>query len=200
MTDTAPHEDNRLLGLFDDDPFVAEEKLRMTRQLLVNWFRMKNCRYEEDLADETVFRALVAVETKNTEITTNIKSFMFGIAQNVLQEHYRDHLHKETSIEETPLVSEPHTESLDEWLREITEKEQLHECLEDCLEKLDPSDKDLIWDYYYSSDEKKLWEVRDKLAGKFGLTERQLIKRTFRIRLKLKECIKKCLKKAEQNL
>lgn len=72
-------------------------------------------------------------------------------------------------------------------------KEKLFDCLERCLGKLQPEDRELILDYYRSEQRIKI-ERRSELATRLGLTMNALSIRACRIRGKLEICVSTCAK------
>jgi DNA-directed RNA polymerase specialized sigma24 family protein len=70
-------------------------------------------------------------------------------------------------------------------------KEKRLDCLERCLDKLDPDNRELIIQYYLGEQRAKI-ENRRTLAERFKLTANALSIRACRLRTKLEECVTKC--------
>jgi RNA polymerase sigma factor (sigma-70 family) len=75
---------------------------------------------------------------------------------------------------------------------ELSERERRSACLEQCLNGLSPSDRELIRNYYQGEQRFKI-ENRKSIAAKLGITVNALSIRVCRLRDKLEICVKKCL-------
>jgi DNA-directed RNA polymerase specialized sigma24 family protein len=75
--------------------------------------------------------------------------------------------------------------------REPNFYENLLECLDCCLQKLEPRDRELILEYYVGEQRAKI-ESRRNIAAKLGLTINAVSIRACRIREKLEACMKTC--------
>lgn len=199
MSDSGLH-NNKLLELLDDDPVNAEEKYLLLLRQLTGWFRSRNCHIPEDLASETLFRANVAVNRPSFVLTSTISAFIFGgIASNVLNEYRRDSFNIVLSSDVIEQGNEPTTVNIETLRQELNEKESLDRCLTICIERLSTEERDLIKGFSFPKEGEMLYEARKKLADVLGITSDILKKRAFRIRGKLKTCIKKCLEDAGRN-
>jgi len=180
-----------LLRLIDSDHEVAAEKLLRCRQKLVRRFSVERCHDPEQLADETIERVLNAITKER--VITNVWAFFAGVAKHIIQEAHRSPILKEVPLDDLTPLQEPRTRPLDEWLTAIAEQEDLHDCLRQCLEKLDAPDRELLTRYYDAAEGEQLKQARVRLALAARLTNGQLRKRALRLRTKLELCIKTCL-------
>jgi len=71
-------------------------------------------------------------------------------------------------------------------------KEQLHECLDACLDGMDPKSRDLVLDYYRLDKQSKI-DLRKSLAQDLGISVNALRIRLHNIRANLEKCIEQCL-------
>jgi DNA-directed RNA polymerase specialized sigma24 family protein len=65
-------------------------------------------------------------------------------------------------------------------------------CLEHCLQKLPPPDRDLLLAYYQGTGSAKI-ENRQQLAARFGISLKTLRNKTSRLRSDLALCVRNCL-------
>ncbi len=81
--------------------------------------------------------------------------------------------------------------------QEEIEIEIEYDCLENCLSTLHTSQYRLVVEYYGEEGFAKV-ENRRQLAESFGISSNALRAKAFRIRSRLKECVRKCV--AKKNL
>jgi DNA-directed RNA polymerase specialized sigma24 family protein len=74
----------------------------------------------------------------------------------------------------------------------VKAKEQLHKCLDECLEQLDPESRELALDYYRFEKQVKI-DFRKSLARGLGISVNALRIRLLNIRVSLEECIEQRL-------
>ena len=67
-------------------------------------------------------------------------------------------------------------------------------CLEDCLDSLTIKSRELIVAYYQDNKRDRI-ERRKSLAASFGLQREALANRAQRLRDKLEQCVKSCLRR-----
>ena len=70
------------------------------------------------------------------------------------------------------------------------------DCLEKCLQKLSPQQRQLIEDYYQGEGWAKI-EKRKQLAARMGISISDLRIRAHRLRQKLVECVRSCIAQPE---
>src|SRR5262249_45391223 len=71
--------------------------------------------------------------------------------------------------------------------------EQQHECLEQCMKRLTPNNRDLVLEYYQEVKQAKIDRSR-KLANRLGIAVNALSIRAHRIRATLQACAFQCIK------
>jgi DNA-directed RNA polymerase specialized sigma24 family protein len=171
---------DELLGwLHPDDREQAGRKYEEIRRKLIRIFIHRGCMTAEELADETIDR----VTRKVLEIKAKYNAsddpalYFYGVARNV----YREYLKRRPD----PVLPPPEEEPEDLTLE--------CECLERCLARLAPRNRELILEYYQDEEGAKI-ERRKKLAHHFEMAINALRIRTHRIRADLKKCVLECLK------
>jgi DNA-directed RNA polymerase specialized sigma24 family protein len=70
--------------------------------------------------------------------------------------------------------------------------ERRHACLDRCLGKQSPQNRELILQYYVGEKQEKI-QHRQRLAGLLGIDLKTLRVRARRIRVKLLECVSDCM-------
>ena len=68
------------------------------------------------------------------------------------------------------------------------------DCLEHCLQRLEPENRELILHYYHGEQRAKI-ENRRALATRLGLTANVLSLRACRIRVRLEGCVSQCFER-----
>ena len=76
------------------------------------------------------------------------------------------------------------------------ETELEYECLEACMSKLPPEQRELVLEYYQDEKRAKI-EHRKRLSERLGVELNALRIRAYRIRAVLHECIRGCLRHKE---
>src|SRR5260370_28570901 len=77
-----------LSSLFDPDPERAREQFDRLNARLTYYFRARRCHAPEELASETIYRALRRLSTGSTG-GPDLTQFCWGIARQVLLEYRR---------------------------------------------------------------------------------------------------------------
>jgi DNA-directed RNA polymerase specialized sigma24 family protein len=170
----------------------GERYLEMRRRLAF-YFDRKNCLSPDDLADETLNRVAKKVEEKGTISGLSPAHYCYIVARFVFLEHLRGH--REAALDRyadaTPKLNSPAPSSLT-----VAADKQRLDCLEECLNKLEGKERELILEYYQGEKRTKI-ERRAHLAASLGLSLNALSIRACRIRNKLEECVRKCCDKME---
>lgn len=172
------------LGLDEKEPGEKYEDLRRT---LVRFFEWRSAPFPEDHADETFNRVARKLD-EGIEIA-NIGGYCYEVARLVCLEVFKKHDSRHTPLEEiqTKVIAHDSAE-------ETAEKEQRLTCLDTCLDILPIESRELITEYY--ADEKRgRIDRRQALAERLGLRRDALANRAQRVRDKLEQCVKRCLKK-----
>jgi DNA-directed RNA polymerase specialized sigma24 family protein len=155
------------------------------RRRLVSYFDRKNCRVPDELADETLNRVARRLAEEGAIESETPAKYCYIVARFVFMEILREDqkgaglladLSRQTAL---PDVGEQET------------KERMLTCLELCAGKLEPRNRDLIYQYYVGKERIKI-ENRRALAQSLGLTMNALSIRACRIRDKLEACVKDC--------
>jgi RNA polymerase sigma factor (sigma-70 family) len=190
---------DKLLVCLDADREQAGQKYENIRQSLMTFFECRGGASPEEQADDTMNRvARRLVEGKEIYVE-NPASYFYGIARNVLKEHWESSKPESVPLEDVPpskaLSDDP--SRLHERQVERYHKEQQLDCLEHCLQGLPSSNRDLISRYYQGETSIKI-QNRKSLAQTLGIPLNALRIRALRIREKLEDCVESCLKQAPE--
>lgn len=170
----------KLLNWLNADPYAAGREYERIRTRLVRVFCSRGCLISEELADETIDRVTRKVDGLVDTYQGEPARYFLAVARNVFLEHLRA-----PRFEELPrdLVKNE---------TETTEIEALSRCLNKCLEKLSPAQRQLVLGYYEGVKQEKI-DNRKQLMELLGTTSQALRVRVLRLRLKLQECVLSCL-------
>lgn len=83
-------------------------------------------------------------------------------------------------------------------IEEDEDIEREYECLDHCIERLRPANRELILEYY-REDKQAMIENRKRLAERMRVTPNALRVRADRIRNNLQKCVTNCLKQKGTN-
>jgi DNA-directed RNA polymerase specialized sigma24 family protein len=170
---------------FGVDDNGAEDRFKILRDKLVFFFEKRRCKEPEELAQETLVR-LFAQYGENVEIR-DITRYSYGIAKNVLQEHWRRVMAEQAHI--TGDEGLPEESADEEW---AAHKERRLKCLEECVKSLSPQEQKLLTDYFDGKGRARQ-ERRRRMAEQLHLTLVALRLRIFHLRERLQTCIDNCL-------
>jgi DNA-directed RNA polymerase specialized sigma24 family protein len=177
---------HRLLAWLDEEADSGGQRYVEIRRRLVLYFDRKNCRSPDELADETLNRVTRRLEEEGAIITDAPAHYCYIVARFVLLESFRDLQREETLDNRACLAVDPR-------LREDEPgKERQIECLERCMTKLEPANRDLIVSYYHGEQRIKI-ENRRAMAARLGVSINALSIRACRIRDRLEVCMRNCL-------
>jgi DNA-directed RNA polymerase specialized sigma24 family protein len=177
-----------LLNWFSADSEEAGNLYEEIRRGLARFFRYRGCADSLLLADETINR--VTLKLNSLDLSKNNKkiSIFYGFALNVYREYVRQTKQREVQLfNDIPLEAEKVT-----FIDGQTDNE--HFCLDACLAKLSENDKNLILRYYSQEKAAKI-ELRKKLAVEQNIAINTLHIKVFRLKNHLRKCIEKCQKK-----
>jgi RNA polymerase sigma factor (sigma-70 family) len=183
-----PKQFEALLKLFSDNREEAGKFYEALRRRLVRFFLSKKCDHAEQLADETLNR--VALKASTFDPARNIRpaTFVFGFASKVHLEYLRRPDRSSVPIGESDIER---TEAPNAAER----PDEIHlDCLDACLLKLSPEDRELVIKYY-SRERAERIEMRRQLAEFLGVSQDVLHVRVFRIRKTLRKCVDSCIAK-----
>lgn len=173
----------KLLAWLDTDPERAGVKYEAIRRRLIAIFLNRGCHVPEELADETINR----VARKGCELMEGYQGdparYFYGVAKKIFSEHMRKA--KKRRPDPPPMVSN-------------AELEPRLNCLDECLDALDPESRELILDYYREQKQAKIVSHKE-MGKKLGINAGALRARTHRIRAKLEKCVRECLDRAGES-
>jgi DNA-directed RNA polymerase specialized sigma24 family protein len=179
----------RLLAWLDDGDDSGGERYLEIRRRLVSFFDRRNRAAAEELADETLNRVARTLEQSGTIATRPPARYCYVVAKFVLLEDIRRE-RKYVPFDGSRIVGIAPTAwpQADE---RCVLREQRLDCLDRCLEELEPAQRELIVEYYADDGHRKI-ERRRALAIHLGITMNALGIRAFRIRDRLMACVEDC--------
>lgn len=172
---------DRLLAWLDPDRERAGSAYEKIRWRLITIFAARNCSVPEELADETIDRVARRVSDIAGAYDGDKALYFFGVATNVHHEYLK-----------RPTLPEPQTELSDE----RSDKERIHDCLEQCLGKLSIDARDLLL-RYYSLEKRAKIDLRQQMAEELGVSINTLRLRVLRMKEKLQPCVETCLSRTK---
>jgi len=171
-----------LLEQLDDNRDRAAHKYVSLYTKLTRYFDWRGCDMPDWHADETMAR--VARKIEQGANITNFQGFMFGVARKVVLEAA-----KQREKEQAILKYLCYVASLEDFLDKLLDQDDLHSRLEAGLLQLTPKNRELLLEYFASSDEKNM-EVRRKLAQREGISLNGLRVKVHRLKLTLETYVK----------
>jgi RNA polymerase sigma factor (sigma-70 family) len=118
----------------------------------------------------------------------DVGAYAFGVARNVLLEHYRNpYERRRTSLDDLIASGREPAAVKDEDEDELARERR---CLSTCLASLRPDDRQLIGAFYA---EGKNMSNRAALAVRLGVSRNALDQRASKIRTRLRQCAETCL-------
>ncbi len=185
----------RLLEWLDDGVESNGERYLEMRRRLVAYFDRRNRLSPDELADETLTRVANTLEESGAIAITPPARYCYVVARFVFLEDLRRRQHGPVSLETLP-GAEPlafrATAPVNPDRADETRERRL-DCLERCLDSLDPAQRALIVDYYREARREKI-EQRREMAKRMGVTMNALSIRACRIRAQLEACVNACCK------
>ncbi|HYX29371.1 MAG TPA: hypothetical protein VE863_12475 [Pyrinomonadaceae bacterium] len=167
---------DRLLSWLDADRERAGQLYEKIRRRLVMILAARGCPLADELADETIDRVARRVVDIQPTYVGDKAIYFLGVMNNV----HHEFLRRPATPRLTPVDIDSH------------EREQVHVCLDKCLDKLAPYSRRLI-ERYYAADKKAKIDLRKLIARELGLRPATLRIRALRIREKLQTCIEACV-------
>ena len=171
---------DQLLGSFAPDRDDAAKKYLEVREKLIRLFVWRGCPFPEDHADETFNR--VARKISEGEEIRNTAAYVIGVARLLILEIIKAHSRQKEALEELQKSD----------VSEDTQSELRLECLQQCLSKLSPDNRELILQYYQGDKREKI-ENRRQLSARLGVPLNSLRMRALRLRELLQTCVEKRL-------
>ena len=165
-----------LAWLSPDEERAGDEYERL-RFRLCTFFAQRQCRFADELADETINRVILKVAEEQIE---NKIAYCYGVAKNV----YRESLRKERAFLDIDdvVIAAPAPE----------EPSFSDDCLDKCLEKLSPENRDLVLEYFSEAKLAKI-ELHRRISESLQMTQTALRMRVMRIKQKLTICVRECM-------
>lgn len=155
----------------------AGEQYERLRFRLCTFFSQRQCGFADELADETINRVILKSSEEKIE---NKIAYCYGVARNVYRESLRkDRPHLDID-EVTVAAKAPEEPSFS------------RECLDKCLEKLSPDNRNLLLDYFSEAKLAKI-ELHRRLSKGLQTTQTALRMRVMRTKQKLKICVQECM-------
>ena len=183
----------RLLVWLDEGGNSGGASYLEMRRRLVGYFDRKNCLAPDELADETLNRVARRLEEEGAIAGAVPAQYCYIVAKYVFLESQRVPDRGQVSLDQ--MLSQRQAILSDEELLRLEEeaesKENRLDCLERCLETLEPARRELIVQYYRGEQRTKI-DNRREMATRLGITTNALGIRACRVRDKLEACVSKC--------
>jgi DNA-directed RNA polymerase specialized sigma24 family protein len=157
---------------------LAGEEYERLRFRLVTFFSHRNCRFPDELVDETINRVCLKIGEEQIQ---NKVAFVYGFAKNVFLESTRKEKHH-VNIDEISVASPDVVESTS----------IAAEVLDKCLGELSAENRTLILDYYSEQKQAKI-DLHKQLTERLKTTQTALRMRVVRIKQTLKNCLQECM-------
>ena len=167
---------DNLLSWLARDREDAARKYEEIRRKLIKLFNCRGCAYPEELTDETINRVIKIVQSTANEYSGNPILLFFAVAKNVGYEFSR-----KRELQPWELM-----------VREHTIREDELDCLDQCLERLPETGRDIISRYYEEQGREKI-QNRQKIATELGVDINALRIQACRIRKLLRNCVFSCM-------
>ena len=178
-----------MLAWLDSDRERAGQKYEEIRYRLIKIFVCQGCSDPEGLADETIDRVIRKVPEIAPNYAGNPALYFSGVARYILLE-YKNRM---AQLRLLPAAPPKRIEEDDD---EDIERE--YECLDHCIERLTPANRELILEYY-REEKQAMIENRKRLAERMKATPNALRVRVERIRNNLQKCVANCLNQKRTN-
>jgi RNA polymerase sigma factor (sigma-70 family) len=172
----------RLLALLDPDPGKAARRFQQLRRRLTRLFEWRGAGFPDDLADETISRVARKL-AQGVEIRSDDPFRYFcGVAHLVFKEMLRERQRERQLLD--PASWSPHAEPDEE------PDDERMEALQECLDRLPPSSRDLILDYHEGERRGRI-DNRRAIAERLDIPLNALRIRVHRIRTRLERCVRR---------
>lgn len=188
----------RLLDWLSDGGRSGGEAYLEMRARLVTYFDRRNRLSADELADETLNRIARTLEQSGVIRVTPPARYCYVVAKFVLLEDLRrDRLRIRVDDPDRFSQAAGHGIGLVDVDPGLALQEQRLECLDACLQKLPPEQRELVVEYYRDTRREKI-ERRRELAKRLGITMNALAIRACRIRATLELCVEACRRERGQ--
>jgi DNA-directed RNA polymerase specialized sigma24 family protein len=169
-----------LLAALDPDRERAGAQYEFVRRKLLTFFECRGSPTPEDETDETLSR--VATRLSSGEAVQNVPAYCYGVARLVALESRRARLRPLTGLESSMMSAPVDSAEDDDRMR----------CLDHCLAAL-PDESRLVLLGYYEGDKGARIRQRQTLSEGLG-TMNALRIRVHRLRARIEECVRGCLR------
>jgi DNA-directed RNA polymerase specialized sigma24 family protein len=166
----------QLLGFLSSNPDEAGKRYEEIRLRLIKIFTCRGSKVPEELTDQTINRVARKVPEISKTYVGNPYLFFYGVARKIFLESVRKRPRP------LPLPDQEPGE----------DKELKLDCLDQCMQKLTPRNRELILEYYQGEKGDKILRRRN-LAGRLGVESNALRIRAHRIRNNLQKCVFECV-------
>ena len=167
---------DRLLVWLDQDREKAAQKYEEIRIRLTKVFESRGCMTPEELADETIDRVARKIHEVAATYQGEPVLYFHGVARLVYLEYSR----------------RPSFPYQPESNYRLEETDQRYDCLDECLLRLTPGNRELIL-LYYGEERRTKIDARKTIARRLGVSPNALRIRAHRIKECLGDCINNCL-------
>lgn len=174
---------DELLAWLNADREQAGRKYEDIRGRLIRIFLHRGCAAAEDLADKAMNQVARKVHEVREYYIGDPALYFYGVARNIFSEYCKTH--PDIVPVRPEMLSAPPVEDFDP-----SEPEQ--KCLEKCLDKFTPQNRELLLEYYRESEGAKI-EHHKQMARRLGIAVNALRIRMCRLRATLKTCMRECL-------
>lgn len=168
----------RLIDWLGADPDAAGQRYEFIRHGLILFFVQRRCLDAEDLADETINRVAKKLKELGVRYEGDPARYFHGVAKKVFLEYVRGRHPAAPKYEPRAEAHDPRAEAY-------------HDCLDECLDRLTPENRELILAYYDAMT--KNAAARKSLRERMDLNAGALRARTFRVRSALEKCVRECM-------
>ena len=182
---------NRLLIWLDQGSESQGQKYLEMRARLVAYFDRKNCSAPNELADETFNRIARRLDEEGITETDTPARYCYIVARFVFLEYLRGEQKERAMV--THLAKQGPSSSMASIDEAGEQRIRLLSCLEQCLDRLDSTQREIISRYYTGQEREKI-NNRRALAQHLGISPNALTIRACRIRDKLEACVSRCLR------
>jgi len=180
-----PESFEEILTWLHPDREVAGAMYVQLRHDLAKLFMWRGCSDPEGLTDEVFDRVRKKVHDVKPGYQGDPRLYFRAVANNVVKEDFKK-IKTYASLENVDLSKQQTTMTK-------SEDENIHECLQLCLQALSNDKRELILSYYAKEKQAKI-DHRRELAQRLGISVETLRVRVYRIGESLGQCIERCLK------
>lgn len=172
-----PEKFAKFLAWLNPNSGMAGEEYERLRFRLTTFFSHRKCRFAEELADETINRVVLKIDSEKIE---NKIGYCYGIAKFVFLESLRNEKdHK--NVDDIQIGSTENEKSENE-----------NPCLDKCLKELPKENKRLVLEYFSESKQAKI-DLHKEMSARLEISKTALRMKILRIKKRLKLCMQECI-------